>query len=87
MNKRCEVTCTKKGKPHEYIEGIGGTCGRMSAEDAIAATKRLNDKKEFFVRNGKDEVNVIVVEVKGKYQLKTVPDGILGDNLDNLPDC
>lgn len=89
MIKRLEVTRTKKGEPHEYIETIGGPWGTMSAEDAIAAinTGKLYDRTEFFVRNEDKEVDVIVVKVMGKYQLKTKPDGILGDNLDNLPDC
>ena len=80
-----EVTCATKRQPHEYITMIGGPVwGRKTPEQAITAI-RNGDK--FFVRDRQNRVYIRIVSMSGGYVLRTEPNGLPSDNLENLSAC
>jgi len=80
-----EITCATKRRPHEYITMIGGPgCGRMTPEQAISAIRRGD---RFFTKTGQNRVYIRIVKMIAGFVLRTEPNGLPADNLENLPEC
>lgn len=83
-----QVTCinkTNRTNPHERIQNIGGTWGKVSVAEAIVQIN--NNTFTYHVKVGGYDVKVIVAYHNGNPYLKTVTDTTTTDNLLSLPNC
>jgi len=88
MAQHRQVTCINKrdrSSAHERIRNIGGSWGRMSQEDAIAAIEA--GTYSFYVSAAGRAVDVIIAKKDGHKYLKTTADGEQPNNLLSLDEC
>ena len=93
MVTRVEIRCINKSEsfdPHERILNVGGLTegGRpwkLSQTEAIHYI--VKDTCLFYVKQGGNEVNVVIASHSGWKYLKTTADGEQPDGLLVLPEC
>ena len=89
---RHEIKCVNKVNKQNTskifsIGGLNPDGSRWRITESRAIEGIESGKWEFYVKNGKREIDVIVVESNtGKY-LRTKADNIEENNLLNLPEC
>ena len=83
-----QVTCINKVErfnPHERIQFIGGSWGKVSQADAIKQIEA--DKNAYHVKIGNFDVKLIIGLHNGNKYVRTESDTTTRDNLLYLPAC